>query len=102
MPVCGAYGANIPYALWQFGEMIQCAQPGVNPFLYNEYGCWCGLGGYGEPKDDIDVYVHTAFTAPVIQKLCTVCWICQYYKCDLTLRASLEALQKLSVKWHQK
>ncbi|XP_027133308.1 phospholipase A2 [Larimichthys crocea] len=47
-------GTLLPRALWQFGTMIQCAQPGVNPFLYNNYGCWCGFGGKGTPLDDLD------------------------------------------------
>lgn len=48
-------GALLPKAAWQFGEMIQCAQPGVNPLIYNNYGCWCGLGGSGTPQDDLDM-----------------------------------------------
>ncbi|GLD55647.1 phospholipase A2-like protein [Lates japonicus] len=38
---CMASGALLPKALWQFGRMIPCAQPGVNPLEYNNYGCWC-------------------------------------------------------------
>ncbi|XP_062398517.1 phospholipase A2-like [Sardina pilchardus] len=53
--VCSVHGAHVPYNLLQFGQMIQCAQPQVNPFIYNEYGCWCGLGGSGQPKDVIDM-----------------------------------------------
>ncbi|KAG9354682.1 hypothetical protein JZ751_001395 [Albula glossodonta] len=49
-----AHGAVVPRALWQFGMMIQCTQPGVNPFIYNNYGCWCGFGGSGTPRDNID------------------------------------------------
>uniref|UniRef100_A0A3Q3WWD4 Phospholipase A2 n=1 Tax=Mola mola TaxID=94237 RepID=A0A3Q3WWD4_MOLML len=48
-------GALPPRALWQFGSMIQCAQPGVNPFKYNNYGCWCGFKGSGAPVDDVDM-----------------------------------------------
>ncbi|KAM8759458.1 phospholipase A2-like [Acanthopagrus schlegelii] len=52
---CMVSGGMLPRALWQFGSMIQCAQPGVNPFVYNDYGCWCGFGGRGTPLDDVDV-----------------------------------------------
>nr|APJ38031.1 phospholipase 2 [Sparus aurata] len=52
---CMVSGAMLPRALWQFGSMIQCAQPGVNPLLYNDYGCWCGFGGTGTPLDDLDM-----------------------------------------------
>jgi len=51
---CVASGAHLSKALWQFGNMIICVQPGVNPLAYNEYGCWCGLGGKGTPMDDVD------------------------------------------------
>ncbi|XP_030621855.1 phospholipase A2, minor isoenzyme-like [Chanos chanos] len=51
---CAIHGATLPKALWEFGGTIQCVQPGVNPLIYNEYGCWCGLGGGGTPKDAID------------------------------------------------
>ncbi|XP_027890398.1 phospholipase A2-like [Xiphophorus couchianus] len=54
LTACVVSGGRLPMALWQFGEMISCAQPGVNPLAYNEYGCWCGLGGSGTPVDDVD------------------------------------------------
>ncbi|CAG02506.1 unnamed protein product, partial [Tetraodon nigroviridis] len=41
-------------ALWHFGQMIECVQPGINALRYNEYGCWCGVGGSGTPVDDVD------------------------------------------------
>ncbi|XP_030273878.1 phospholipase A2-like [Sparus aurata] len=41
-------------AFWQFGNMIWCVQPGVIPFKYNNYGCYCGLGGAGTPVDEVD------------------------------------------------
>ncbi|KAJ3581310.1 hypothetical protein NHX12_029381 [Muraenolepis orangiensis] len=50
-----ASGALLPKALWQFGRMIPCVQPGTNALLYNNYGCWCGLGGGAEPVDDVDM-----------------------------------------------
>ncbi|KAK7933930.1 hypothetical protein WMY93_004826 [Mugilogobius chulae] len=51
---CAVSGASVPKAVWQFGGMIECAQPGVNPLKYNDYGCWCGLGGSGTPVDELD------------------------------------------------
>ncbi|XP_040012078.1 phospholipase A2 isoform X1 [Xiphias gladius] len=55
LTVCMASGALLPKALWQFGKMIQCVQPGVNPLDYNNYGCWCGFGGSGTPRDEVDL-----------------------------------------------
>ncbi|XP_076586963.1 phospholipase A2 isoform X2 [Chaetodon auriga] len=52
---CVVSGGLLPKALWQFGSLIQCAQPGVSPFKYNEYGCWCGIGGRGTPRDEVDM-----------------------------------------------
>ncbi|KAI3372333.1 hypothetical protein L3Q82_022824 [Scortum barcoo] len=46
---------SLPKALWQFGNMIACVQPGVNPLKYNDYGCWCGFGGGGTPRDELDM-----------------------------------------------
>lgn len=54
LTACLVSGGPSPRALWQFGGMIQCAQPGVNPLIYNEYGCWCGFGGGGTPRDQLD------------------------------------------------
>ncbi|CAG5920544.1 unnamed protein product [Menidia menidia] len=51
---CMVSGGSLPRAVWHFGRMITCAQPGVNPLIYNEYGCWCGFGGSGTPVDDVD------------------------------------------------
>ncbi|KAL7827183.1 hypothetical protein SRHO_G00329010 [Serrasalmus rhombeus] len=52
--VCAVHGATVPRALWQFAQMIQCVQPSVNPFIYNNYGCFCGFGGAGNPVDPLD------------------------------------------------
>ncbi|XP_062310895.1 phospholipase A2-like [Osmerus eperlanus] len=54
LTACMAQGALVPRALWQFGGMIHCIQPGVNPLKYDNYGCWCGLGGSGTPRDGVD------------------------------------------------
>ncbi|KAI8484435.1 hypothetical protein Bbelb_378680 [Branchiostoma belcheri] len=37
----------------QYGMMIH-AVTGRNPLDYNDYGCYCGLGGAGTPVDNID------------------------------------------------
>ncbi|XP_068616718.1 phospholipase A2 [Brachionichthys hirsutus] len=50
-----ASGDPLPKALWQFAHLIRCPQPDVNPLKYNQYGCWCGLGGTGTPLDALDV-----------------------------------------------
>ncbi|XP_072289211.1 phospholipase A2 [Eucyclogobius newberryi] len=54
LTACVVNGATLPKALWQFGNMIMCAQPGVNPLIFNNYGCWCGFGGGGTPVDELD------------------------------------------------
>ncbi|XP_055511215.1 phospholipase A2-like [Leucoraja erinacea] len=44
-----------PRDLWRFNKLIKCAIPGSIPLLtFNNYGCYCGLGGQGEPVDDLD------------------------------------------------
>uniref|UniRef100_A0A915IAA3 Phospholipase A2 n=1 Tax=Romanomermis culicivorax TaxID=13658 RepID=A0A915IAA3_ROMCU len=36
-----------------FHDRIRCIT-NENPFKFNNYGCYCGLGGSGQPVDDID------------------------------------------------
>ncbi|XP_071338297.1 phospholipase A2, minor isoenzyme-like isoform X2 [Trachinotus anak] len=55
LTACMVSGAVLPKALWQFGTMIECVQPGVYPLQYNNYGCWCGFGGKGTPQDELDM-----------------------------------------------
>lgn len=37
-------------------SMIKCVT-GCNPFMYKDYGCYCGFQGDGYPVDGIDRYV---------------------------------------------
>lgn len=55
-------------AVWQFAQMIECVQPDTNALAYNEYGCWCGIGGKGAPVDGVDRYVHGWRTGERLQK----------------------------------
>ncbi|XP_072456375.1 phospholipase A2 [Notamacropus eugenii] len=42
-------------ALWHFRSMIKCVIPDSEPIKdYNNYGCFCGLGGSGTPVDELD------------------------------------------------
>jgi hypothetical protein len=45
--------SNSTFALWNLQEMAEC-RLGYTALDYNDYGCWCGPGGSGEPVDDID------------------------------------------------
>ncbi|KAM7438396.1 Phospholipase A2 [Porites harrisoni] len=62
----------------QLGAMIWC-EVGRNPLDYNPYGCWCGVGGKGQPVDEIDrcCYVHDkCYDAVVDSGICG--WFSEY------------------------
>ncbi|KAJ1370317.1 hypothetical protein KIN20_032011 [Parelaphostrongylus tenuis] len=40
-------------ALWNLGEVGECVLHYL-PLVYNDYGCWCGIGGAHKPIDGID------------------------------------------------
>ncbi|XP_014345137.1 phospholipase A2, minor isoenzyme [Latimeria chalumnae] len=44
-----------PRAVWQFRKMILCTLPNSDPVKdFNDYGCYCGIGGSGTPVDEVD------------------------------------------------
>ncbi|XP_072353721.1 phospholipase A2 isoform X1 [Scyliorhinus torazame] len=47
-------------ALWQFRGMILCTIPDSIPLLdFSNYGCYCGIGGSGNPVDELDKCCQT-------------------------------------------
>lgn len=43
--------------MWNLEEMTECVDH-CTAFTYNNYGCWCGVGGAHEPVDGIDAFVE--------------------------------------------
>ncbi|CAH3173884.1 unnamed protein product [Porites lobata] len=86
-----------------FFVMIKC-KASRNPFDFNNYGCWCGLGGKGKPLDEVDSCCRdhdncykslrlsgacgvidqqlplTIYVRPYSFKECTVCEPASHYK----------------------
>lgn len=46
-------------ALWNLDKMSIC-RLGYPAAVYNNYGCWCGVGGSGKPMDGIDRLLFSA------------------------------------------
>nr|XP_032800509.1 acidic phospholipase A2 PL-I-like [Petromyzon marinus] len=45
----------LPRSLLQFHQMLLCVMPNSWPlFSFTRYGCYCGLGGSGQPLDELD------------------------------------------------
>uniref|UniRef100_A0A671U5P3 Phospholipase A2 n=1 Tax=Sparus aurata TaxID=8175 RepID=A0A671U5P3_SPAAU len=60
---CTGSGEERFGSVLDFKNIIGCVQPGVNPFKYNNYGCYCSFGGHGTPVDEVDqcCKVHDEF-----------------------------------------
>ncbi|KJH50889.1 phospholipase A2 [Dictyocaulus viviparus] len=59
-------------ALWNLGEVGECVLH-YFPLVYNDYGCWCGIGGAHEPVDGIDrccMHHDKCYDAAVSKKIC--------------------------------
>lgn len=47
---------RVKRSVLDLASMIKCVT-GCNPFMYKDYGCYCGFQGDGYPVDGIDRYV---------------------------------------------
>ncbi|KAG8504666.1 Phospholipase A2, major isoenzyme [Galemys pyrenaicus] len=55
LAVAAAESSDPSRSLLQLRGMIRCAIPSSTPLLdFADYGCYCGLGGYGTPVDELD------------------------------------------------
>lgn len=53
-PLAFASSLRTERSILQFQDMIHCLTDRSALWDYNGYGCWCGLGGKGNPVDDTD------------------------------------------------
>uniref|UniRef100_A0A0N5BVE2 Phospholipase A2 n=1 Tax=Strongyloides papillosus TaxID=174720 RepID=A0A0N5BVE2_STREA len=63
---------NAVKALWNLQMMSEC-ELGYSALVYNDYGCWCGIGGSGTPVDGIDACCRMhdkCYDAAVDGKVC--------------------------------
>ncbi|WKX94314.1 hypothetical protein Q1695_011511 [Nippostrongylus brasiliensis] len=59
-------------ALWNLEEESECVLH-YRALVYNNYGCWCGVGGSHEPVDEIDrccMNHDKCYDAAVDNKVC--------------------------------
>nr|XP_020636883.1 group IIE secretory phospholipase A2-like [Pogona vitticeps] len=64
--------------LIQFADMIRQVTGRLPSLFYNGYGCYCGLGGSGQPLDDTD-------------------WCCQAHDCCYEKMSSLGCDPKMEI-----
>ncbi|CAD5219130.1 unnamed protein product [Bursaphelenchus okinawaensis] len=59
-------------ALWNLNAMAEC-RLGYTALVYNNYGCWCGVGGAHTPMDPIDDCCRRhdkCYDAAIAEKAC--------------------------------
>ncbi|XP_004690748.1 PREDICTED: phospholipase A2 [Condylura cristata] len=60
LSVASVEGKADSRSVLQFRKMIKCVIPDSHPALdFADYGCYCGLGGYGTPVDELDTCCQT-------------------------------------------
>ncbi|NXC43840.1 PA2BD phospholipase, partial [Penelope pileata] len=73
LAVLAAWGSSLAGgSLWQLQEVITEVTGRSALLHYSSYGCYCGLGGHGKPKDATDrcCQLHDACYGSLLQHHC--------------------------------